>query len=216
MAKYRGPVCRLCRREAVPLFLKGQRCYTVKCPFLAPKKDIRMQVPLPPGKQPRFRRRRSEYGVQLREKQKARRIYGLMETQFKNYFRRADAARGVTGENLLMRLEVRLDNVVYRLGFATSRRQARELVLHRHFSVNGRKVNIPSYQVGEGDTIEVRDRAKNHPFFQDIQTVTSSRPVPAWLEVDRDSGLGRVLVLPAREHITEPINEQLIVNFYSR
>lgn len=216
MASYRGPVCRLCRREAQALFLKGERCYTAKCPFLAPKKDPRQTLPLPPGKLPRFRRRPREYGLQLREKQKGKRLYGVLERQFKGYFRKAERLKGVTGELLLSQLERRLDNVVYRLGFATSRRQARELVSHRHFVVNQRLVNIPAYQVREGDVVGIRTDSRAKPFMQNICTLTSARPVPSWLERDSEQGRGSILALPRREHVQELLDEQLIVNFYSR
>jgi len=216
MARYRGPVCRTCRREAQPLFFKGERCYTMKCPFLKPRKDPRQTLPLPPGKLPKFRRRPREYGIQLREKQKVKRLYGLLETQFKNYFRNAERLHGVTGELLLSQLERRLDNVVFRLGFASSRRQGRELVAHRHFNINGKAVNIPSYQVREGDTVEIKAESRSQAFLEHIRSVTSARPVPTWLERDSDQGRGKVLALPRREHIQEQIDEQQIVNLYSR
>lgn len=216
MAKYRGPVCKLCRRERQALYLKGERCYTAKCPFLAPKKDPREQLPLPPGPRPKFMRRPTEFGLQLREKQKARKIYWVSGGQFKGYSRKAEEMKGITGENLLSLLERRLDNVVLRLGFATSHRQARQLVNHRHFQVNGRPVNIPSYLVKEGDVIGVQRESLEASFMQNIRAITSARPVPAWLEREPEVGRGRVVTLPRREHISEAINEQLVVNFYSR
>ena len=216
MARYRGPVCRLCRREGQALYLKAERCYTVKCPFLAPKKDPRQTLPLPPGKLPKFRRRPREYGLQLRQKQKVKRIYGVLERQFRTSFRKAERLEGVTGEILLSQLERRLDNVIYRLGFGASRRQARELIVHRHFAVNGRTVDIPSFQVRAGDIVQIREKSRNKPFMETIRNTTSARPVPAWLERDSDQGRGTVVSLPSREHIQEQIDEQLIVNFYSR
>lgn len=216
MARYRGPVCRLCRREGQALLLKGERCYGVKCPFLAPKRDPRQTLPLPPGKLPKFRRRPREYGLQLREKQKTKRLYGILEAQFKGYFRKAERLKGVTGELLLSQLERRLDNVVYRLGFATSRRQARELVAHRHFDVNHKPVDIPSYQVRQGDVVEIRANSSAKPFIATIRTIASARPVPIWLEKDSERGRGTVVSLPRREHIQEHVDEQLIVNLYSR
>jgi small subunit ribosomal protein S4 len=216
MARYQGPVCRLCRREGQALFLKGQRCYTAKCPFLAPKKDPRQTLPLPPGKLPKFRRRPREYGLQLREKQKARRIYVVLEKQFKGYFQKAETLKGVTGELLFTQLERRLDNVVYRLGFASSRRQAREMVVHRHFLVNHKPVDIPSYQVKEGDVVEIKAESRTKPFVETVRTITSARPLPTWLERDSDQGRGTIISLPRREHVQEQIDEQLIVNFYSR
>ncbi len=217
MSKYIGPVCKLCRREGIQLYLKGQRCYTVKCPFLKPRRDSRATGPLPPGRGPlKFRPRPTDYGTQLREKQKVRRIYGLMERQFKDYFRRAERMGGVTGANLLIQLERRLDNVVYRAGLATSRRQARELIAHRHFTVDGRVVTIASYQVKAGQLVEANGNTAGKDFFKAIRQQTSARPVPRWLTVEREAGRAAVLALPTREDIQEPIDEQQIVNLYSR
>lgn len=217
MSKYIGPVCKLCRREGMQLYLKGQRCYTPKCPFLKPRRDSRATGPLPPGRGPvKFRPRPTEYGTQLREKQKVRRIYGLMEDQFKGYFRRAEGMSGVTGTNLLVQLERRLDNVVYRAGLATSRRQARELIAHRHFAVNGQVVTIPSYQVKAGQLVEGAGNAAGKDFFKAIRQQTSARPVPRWLAVEQETPRATVVALPVREDIREPIDEQLIVNLYSR
>ncbi|MBE3591312.1 MAG: 30S ribosomal protein S4 [Firmicutes bacterium] len=208
MARYTGPVCRLCRREGQKLFLKGQRCYTPKCPI--EKKAV------PPGQHGLVRRKLSDYGLHLREKQKARRFYGVLERQFRNYVERAERARGVTGERLLQILESRLDNVVYRLGFALSRRHARQLVLHGHFNVNGRKVNIPSYLVRPGDVIEVRERSRSMPFFKDVMQGAVDATVPEWLSANREQLRGEVLRLPLREEIDAPVQESLIVEHYSR
>jgi len=217
VSKYIGPVCKLCRREGAQLYLKGERCYTVKCPFLKPRRDARSLGPLPPGRGPiKFRTRPTRYGTQLREKQKVRRIYGLMERQFKDYFRRAERMGGVTGANLLIQLERRLDNVVYRAGLATSRRQARELIAHRHFTVDGRVVTIASYQVKAGQLVEANGNTAGKDFFKAIRQQTSARPVPRWLTVEREAGRAAVLALPTREDIQEPIDEQQIVNLYSR
>ncbi|MBX5475823.1 MAG: 30S ribosomal protein S4 [Clostridia bacterium] len=208
MARYTGPVCRLCRREGQKLFLKGQRCYTPKCPI--EKKAV------PPGQHGLTRRKLSDYGLHLREKQKARRFYGVLERQFRNYVERAERAKGVTGERLLQILESRLDNVVYRLGFALSRRHARQLVLHGHFSVNGRKVNVPSYLVRPGDVIEVRERSRDLPFFKDVMQGAVDASVPEWLSSNREQLRGEVLRLPLREEIDAPVQESLIVEHYSR
>ncbi len=208
MAKYTGPVCRLCRREGTKLFLKGNRCYTQKCPI--------EKRPYPPGEHGQRRKKVSEYGAQLREKQKARRLYGLMENQFHRYFLKAEKQKGVTGDNLLQFLERRLDNTIYRLGLASSRREARQLVRHGHFTVNGRKVNIPSYLVREGDAIAVREKSKESPRFQELAEEAATRRVPDWLEVDLENMTGRVVRLPEREDIDVPIEEHLIVELYSR
>lgn len=194
------------------LYLKGERCYTPKCAF--------ERRPYPPGMhgpEARFRRRQSDYALRLREKQKVKRIYGLLERQFRRYFEEAARRKGVTGATLLTLLETRLDNVVYRLGFADSRAQARQLVRHGHFEVNGRKVNIPSYRVKPGDIIKVRERSRKTTFFRQRAEVLPEKQVPEWLELDPVNMAGRVLALPQRHHIMDvPINEQLIVEFYSR
>ena len=208
MAKYNDAVCRLCRREGVKLYLKGEKCYSPKC--------ILEKRPYPPGKSSdRGRRAKvSDYGIRLREKQKARRIYGVMEKQFKRYFDMASREKGLTGENLIRLLERRLDNVVYRLGFASSRREARQLVSHGHFLINGRSTNIPSYLVKVGDTIKVKDKSKD---IEPIQRGLSyEKATPLWLELDMESLTGKVVDLPKREDVDIDIKEQLIVEFYSR
>ena len=208
MARYTGPSCRLCRREGSELFLKGERCYTDKCAI--------KRRSYPPGQHGQGRIKVSDYGVQLREKQKVRRIYGILENQFRGYFEMADRMKGVTGENLLFILERRLDNVAYRLGFATSRTEARQLVRHGHFTLNGRKVNIPSIQAKAGDVLQLREKSRK------IASVTESlegvvrRGIPQWLELDKDAFKGTVKALPVREDITMPIQEQLIVELYSK
>jgi len=209
MAKYRDPVCRLCRREGQKLFLKGERCYTPKCAF-----DRRGY---PPGQHGQGRQKLSEYGLHLREKQKARRIYGVLERQFRRYVELAQKARGVTGETLLRLLERRLDNVVYRLGFASSRAEARQVVRHGHIEVNGRRVDIPSYLVRPGEEIGVRENSLRLPRFQELRELARDRVPPAWLEVvDRERMRARVVRLPEREEIDSPIREQLIVEYYAR
>ncbi|MGI9953035.1 30S ribosomal protein S4 [Moorellaceae bacterium AZ2] len=208
MARYTGPVCRLCRREGMKLYLKGERCYTDKCAIA--------RRSYAPGQHGQERRKISEYGIRLREKQKARRIYGVLERQFRGYFERAEREKGITGENLLRLLERRLDNVVYRLGFAASRSEARQLVRHGHFRVNGRKVNIPSYLVRPGDEIEVREKSKESVKFKEIAAQAAHRTPPAWLESDAANLKGRVLALPTRDQIDVPIQEHLIVELYSK
>lgn len=208
MARYTGPSCRLCRRENMELFLKGERCYTDKCAI--------KRRNYPPGQHGQARTKVSDYGVQLREKQKVRRIYGILEKQFRSYFEEADRMKGVTGENLLFLLERRLDNAVYRLGLASSRTEARTLVRHGHFQVNGRKVNIPSFLVKNGDVIEVREKSRNIVCINDSLEAVVRRGVPQWLELDKDARKGVVKTLPTREDITTPIQEQLIVELYSK
>ncbi len=208
MARYTGPVCKLCRREGTKLFLKGERCHTEKCSF-----DRR---PYPPGQHGQRRIKFTEYGIRLREKQKVRRMYGLTEKQFRRYFEMADRKQGVTGENFLQLLERRLDNVVYRLGLARTRSEARQLVLHRHFTVNGRVVNIPSFLVKPQDVIELREKSREKKLFEEALEQGERRGVPAWLEFDAASFRGTVREMPGREEITLPIREQLIVEFYSR
>ena len=208
MAKYTGSVCRLCRREGTKLYLKGDRCYSDKCAI-----DRR---PTAPGQHGQRRRKASEYGLQLREKQKARRIYGVLEKQFERYYVQAERMKGITGENLLQLLERRLDNVVYRLGFASSRAQARQFVLHGHITVNGSRVDIPSYLVDEGDVIAVKEKsASSMENFKVLREGTNKVVVP-WLQVDYEKLEGTVSALPAREDIDVPIQEHLIVELYSR
>ncbi|MBW3671245.1 MAG: 30S ribosomal protein S4 [Acidobacteria bacterium] len=208
MARYTGPVCRLCRREGMKLFLKGDRCFKDKCAI--------EKRAYPPGQHGRRRTKILGYGLQLREKQKVKRIYGILERQFRLYFREAARRKGVTGENLLRQLELRLDNISYSLGFASSRPQARQLVRHGHVSVNGRKVNIPSFQVRKGDVIEVREKSrKNEQIRRSIETA-SGRGVPMWLELKPEEFQGTVMELPNREDIRLPIQEQLIVELYSK
>lgn len=209
MARYTGPVCRLCRREGMKLYLKGDRCYSEKC-------AIERRNYAPGDKGQARRNKMTEYGLQLREKQKARRIYGVLERQFRRYFSIAERQKGITGENLLRLLERRLDNVVYRLGFAASRNEARQLVRHGHFTVNGRRVNIPSYLVRVGDVIAVAEKSKDLARFAELAEVAAQKTPPAWLDVDVENMQGRVLNLPSREDIDIPIKEHLIVELYSR
>jgi small subunit ribosomal protein S4 len=209
LANNRGSDCRICRRENVKLFLKGDRCYSDKCAF-----DRRSY---PPGQHGERRgRKASDYGIQLREKQKIKRIYGLSEKQFHLFFERADHQKGITGTNLLVALERRLDNVVYRLGFANSRTQARQLVQHSHFTVNGRKVNIPSFQVKVGDAIEVRERSRKIQLIQDSLDAVVRRGIPQWLDLEKDNLKGTIKSLPVREDLTMPMQEQLVVELYSK
>jgi small subunit ribosomal protein S4 len=209
LANNRGSDCRICRRENVKLFLKGDRCYSDKCAF-----DRRSY---PPGQHGERRgRKASDYGIQLREKQKIKRIYGLSEKQFHLFFERADHQKGITGTNLLVALERRLDNVVYRLGFANSRTQARQLVQHSHFTVNGRKVNIPSFQVKVGDAIEVRERSRKIQLIQDSLDAVVRRGIPQWLDLEKDNLKGKIKSLPVREDLTMPMQEQLVVELYSK
>jgi len=208
MARYTGPVCKLCRREAMKIFLKGERCYTDKCSF-----DRR---PYPPGQHGQRRMKFTEYGMRLREKQKVRRMYGMMEKQFHATFVEAARVKGVTGANMLAMLERRLDSAVYRLGLARTRSEARQLVLHRHFSVNGHTVNIPSFVVSPGDVIQVRERSRGKAVFAAAVEQASRRGSPEWLELDTEKLEGTIKALPNREEITLPIQEQLIVEFYSR
>ena len=208
MARYNDAKCRLCRREGGKLYLKGDRCYTDKCAY-----DRR---PYAPGQHGRLRRKMSDYALQLREKQKVRRMYGILEEQFRAYFQRADQMKGVTGTNLLMLLETRMDNVIYRMGFANSRNQARQLVRHGIFMLNGRRVDVPSQRVRVGDEILVREESRKVPVIQEAQEVIARRGCPAWLEVDGPNFNGVVKAMPAREDIQFPINEQLIVELYSK
>ena len=210
MAKYNGPMCRLCRREGMKLFLKGERCYTEKCAI--EKRNF------PPGQHGKDKKPKIVgYGLQLREKQKARRYYGVLEGQFRNGFEKAVNMKGITGEVMLNLLERRLDNTVYRMGFGTSRNAARQIVRHGHIMVNAKKVNIPSYVVKPGDVIEVREKSKKHPAILHASEVTSVYPSPNWLEVDRDLLKARVTQQPKREDLVQiQLNEQLIVELYSK
>jgi small subunit ribosomal protein S4 len=206
VANYHGPVCRFCRREGAKLYLKGERCYTPKCAI--------ERRAVPPGQHGQARRRKtSDYGVQLRAKQKARRTYGLLEKQFRNYYDRAVREQGVTGLNLLRHLEMRLDNVVYRLGLGASRRQARQLVSHRHFEVNGRPVNVPAFQVRPGDEIKVR---KSNTAIEVSLEASRLRTMPSWLAFNEEEKSGKVLGLPERQEMETGVEEHLIVEFYSR
>jgi small subunit ribosomal protein S4 len=212
MARYTGPVCKLCRREGEKLFLKGQRCYTPKCAF-----ERRSFPPGEHGRDAQFRRRReSEYHRQLREKQKTKRVYGISERQFRRYFRSALQKRGLTGEILLQMLERRLDNVIYRLGYADSRSQARQLVTHGHFNVNDRRTDVPSMLVKPGDQIEVREGSRTRVYFKDLGAVAETRTVPAWLDRDLSKLSGKVVQDPDRRDIDATINDQLIIEYYSR
>jgi small subunit ribosomal protein S4 len=208
MARYIGPSCKLCRREGEKLFLKGDRCYTDKCAF-----DRR---PYPSGQHGQRRSKATEYGIRLREKQKVRRIYGVLERQFRKYFAEADRIKGVTGENLLMLLERRLDSACYRLGFAATRSDARQLVRHRHVKVNGKVVSIPSFQLKPGDKVEIHERSRETVRVKTALDGVDRRGVPEWLELDKGAFAGTVKGLPVREAITLPIKEQFIVEFYSR
>ncbi|HEX7087844.1 MAG TPA: 30S ribosomal protein S4 [Vicinamibacterales bacterium] len=207
MARYTGPVCRLCRREGMKLFLKGERCYTEKCAI--------ERRNFPPGQHGKTRKAKlAGYGVQLREKQKVKRIYGVLEDQFRRYFETADRTRGITGETLLQLLERRFDNVIYRLGLATSRPQARQLVRHGHFLINGKKVDIPSYSLRAGDVVTVRPSSQKNPAILHAMEEVKGRGIPGWLSFDGTSG--RVVSLPTREQINLPVQEQLIVELYSK
>jgi len=211
MARYKDAVCKLCRREGEKLFLKGERCTSPKCAL-----ERRPYAPGSHGRRSQFRRRESNYALQLRAKQKARRVYGVLERQFRRYFREAERLRGLTGTNLLVILESRLDNVVYRFGFAMSRPQARQIVRHGHVEVNGRKVNIPSYLVKAGDVVAVRPTSRKKGMIQDIALDLEHRAVPDWLSRDEQALSGRILSMPRREDIDVAIDEQLIVEYYSR
>ena len=209
MARYTGPVCRLCRRERMKLFLKGDRCFKEKCAI--------ERRGYPPGQHGTRRSRRVQgYGLQLREKQKVKRYYGLLENQFRSYFKEADRRKGITGENLLVLLERRLDNVVYSLGFASSRAQARQFVRHGHVQVDGRKVNIPSFQVRPGQTVAVKEASRKNDFIRASVETARGRGVPEWLDLDAESFAGTMVRLPTREDVKLPIQEQLIVELYSR
>ena len=208
MARYTDANCKLCRREGQKLFLKGERCYSGKCAI--EKRNYA------PGQHGQARKKMSDYGLQLREKQKAKRFYGMQETQFRNLFDKATKKAGKTGENLLILLETRLDNVVFRMGFGRTRRETRQMVDHKHILVNGKCVNIPSYLVKAGDVIEVKEKAKSSQRYKDALEVTAGRLVPAWLDVDQENLRGTVKELPSRDEIDVPVNEMLIVELYSK
>ena len=209
MARYTGPSCRLCRMENLKLYLKGDRCYGGKCAF--------ERRAYPPGQHGQRRGAKySDYKTQLREKQKVRRIYGVLEKQFRGYYYRADKQKGITGINLLTQLESRMDNIVYRMGFAASRNQARQLIRHNHFLVNDKKVNIPSYQVSPGDKIAVKEKNRKIPAISEAMETIVRRGIPSWIEVDKENFVGTLLSLPNREDLTIPIQEQLIVELYSK
>ena len=208
MARYTDSVCRLCRREGLKLFLKGERCYTDKCAI--------ERRNYPPGEHGQGRSKFSEYAIQLREKQKVKRMYGLLEKQFRRYFHMAETARGITGEMLLLFLERRLDNMIYRMGFATSRSEARQLVRHGHFLVDGRKVDVPSYLLRPGQAVVVREKSRSITRIVEALEQAERRGVPDWLEVQRDAFTARVKALPTRADLTMPINEKLVVELYSK
>jgi small subunit ribosomal protein S4 len=208
MARYTGALCRICRREGEKLFLKGDRCYTEKCAIERRK--------YPPGQHGQGYRKLSDYGLQLREKQKVRKTYGLVERQFRRYFHEAERSKGITGEMLLQLLESRLDNVAYRMGFTSNRRKARQLISHGHFRVNGKKVNIPSYIVKGGDLVEVKETSRDIPEIIDSLSKVEHRGIPAWVEVDSANFKGKVLHVPSRDEIQLPIQEKLIVELYSK
>jgi small subunit ribosomal protein S4 len=208
LARYLEASCRLCRREGMQLYLKGDRCYTDKCAI--------ERRHYPPGQHGQRRSKQSDYGTQLREKQKVKRIYGLLEKQFRGYFEKAERQKGVTGTNLLVLLERRLDNIVYRLGFANSRAQARQLVRHNLIMVNGTKVNLPSFLVKTGDVIQATEKGRKLPLVLDAMEAVARRGTPAWLEFNKEEAQGRVIMFPEREEITMPIQEHLIVELYSK
>jgi len=208
MARYSGPVCRICRREGQKLFLKGDRCYSSNCSFAARG--------YAPGQHGQGRKKASEYGTQLRAKQKAKRYYGVLEKQFYSYFEMAEKRQGITGENLLQILESRLDNIVYRAGFANSRAEARQLVVHNHFALNGKKVNIPSLQVKPGDVVVIKEKSRSSEKMKAVLEANGARPVPKWLDVNRDAFEAKIVNLPAREEIDLDVEEHLIVELYSK
>jgi len=208
MARYTGSVCRLCRREGAKLFLKGTRCYTKKCAF--------ERRPTPPGQHGVRRRKMGDFGIQLREKQKVRRVYGVLERQFRNYFIEAENSEGITGENLLRSLETRLDNVVFRLGFASSRAQARQLVAHGHFEVNGVPTNIPSFELKPGDKVGVREGRRSREAFKIVRETLKSHTAPEWLSLDASNLSGTVASKPRRDQMPLDLSEQLVVEYYSR
>ena len=211
MARYKGSLCRLCRRESLKLFLKGDRCYSDKCAF-----ERKGYAPGEHGQARERRKKYSDYGVQLREKQKLKRMFGLLEKQFRGYYVKADRQKGVTGTNLLVLLERRLDNIIFRMGFASSKGEARQLVRHNHFLVNGGKVNIPSYLIKSGDEVQVREKSRKMARILDSMETVARRGVPQWLELDKDNFKGVVKMFPTREELTMPIQEQLVVELYSK
>ena len=208
MARYTAPVCKLCRREGKKLFLKGERCYTDRCAF-----ERRSYAP---GQHGQSRKKVSEYGLQLRAKQQARRYYGINEVQFHKYFLMAEKRQGVTGENLLRICESRLDNVVYLLGWANSRAEARQLVIHGHYEVNSKKVDIPSYLLKAGDTVSIKSKSKDSEKFKAVLEANASRPVPQWLDLNKEAATAKIVTLPERDQIAAPVEEHLIVEFYSK
>jgi len=208
LARYKESVCRLCRRESLKLFLKGDRCYGDKCAF-----ERRGYAP---GDHGQLRRKHSDYGVQLREKQKLKRMYGLLERQFRSYFEKADKQKGITGTNLLLFLERRLDNMVFRIGFANSRNEARQLVRHNHFLIDGKPINIPSYLVKVGSEIRVREKSRKVERIVEAMEIVARRGIPQWLELDKDNFRGLVKTLPSREELVMPVQEQLVVELYSK
>jgi len=208
LGRYIESVCKMCRREGMKLFLKGNRCYSDKCAF-----ERRSYAP---GQHGQGRGKATAYATQLREKQRVKRMYGIMESQFHGYFKKAERLRGITGENLLMLLERRLDNVAYRLGFASSRNDARQLILHRHVLINGKRVNIPSYIVKPGEIVEIKEKSRNKARLNESLEAVERRGVPQWLELDKANYKGTVKVMPKRDDITMPIQEQLIVELYSK
>jgi len=208
LARYRDSVCRLCRREGLKLFLKGDRCYTEKCSF--------ERRGFAPGEHGQLRKKSSDYGVQLREKQKLKRMFGLLEKQFRGYFEKAEQRKGVAGTNLLLFLERRLDNMVFRMGFANSRTEARQLIRHKHFLVGGKPVNIPSYLLDAGDAVEVCEKSRKVEKIIEAMETVSRRGVPQWLDVDKKNFRASVKMLPTREELTMPVNEQLVVELYSK
>ena len=208
MARYTGAVCRLCRREGQKLFLKGERCYSEKCSV-----GLRGYAP---GQHGQGRKKSSEYGMQLRAKQTARRFYGVQENQFHHYFEIAERKQGITGDNLLRILESRLDNVVYRVGFASSRAEARQLVGHGHFEVNGKRVDIASYLLKAGDVVSICEKSRSSEKIKAVVEANSARPVPQWIDINRDQLTAKVIALPTRDQIEAPVDEQLIVEFYSK
>jgi small subunit ribosomal protein S4 len=208
LARYKESVCRLCKREGLKLFLKGDRCYGEKCAF-----ERRGYAP---GDHGQIRRKYSDYGVQLREKQKLKRMYGLLERQFRSYFEKADKQKGITGTNLLLFLERRLDNMVFRIGFANSRNEARQLVRHKHFLVDGKPINIPSYLVKVGSEIRVREKSRKVERIVEAMEIVARRGIPQWLELDKDNFRGMVKTLPSREELVMPVQEQLVVELYSK
>lgn len=215
MARYTGAVCRMCRREGAKLFLKGERCYSDKCSFTA-RKDGKSDVPATPGQHGMSRKKVSEYGIQLREKQKTRRYYGVLESQFAKYFAMAERKQGMTGPNLLSICETRLDNVVYRAGLASSRAEARQLVVHGHYVVDGKRVNIPSYLVKEGEVIAVCEKSRGSEKIKAVMETNAARPVPMWMEFDAEKAAAKIVRMPNRDDIDYEVQENLIVEYYSK